>query len=144
MQVKLQHLVCHELTHACSAHLKLPMWLNEGIAMLSVERYLGKRVISLNTQAMLREQPPHTRPPSYREMVRMDARSMALHTARGYWLVGLLEKTQPGFLKQIFSNKLQLRSIDLEMARLLGLPPEHFWQQVDDLLAASGDATQAH
>jgi hypothetical protein len=134
MQVKLRHLVCHELTHACSAELRLPMWLNEGIAMLSVERYLGKRVISQDSLALLRNQPPRCTPPSYREMTRMDARGMALHTSRGYWLVELLEKTRPGFLKGIFSDKSQLRAREQLMAGLLSLPPEHFWQQVDDRL----------
>jgi hypothetical protein len=31
-------IVCHELTHACSSHLDLPTWLNEGLAMVSVDR----------------------------------------------------------------------------------------------------------
>lgn len=136
MQIKLRHLVCHELTHACSAFLKLPMWLNEGIAMLSVEHYLGKRVISRNTLAMLREHPPRCVPPTYRAMSRMDARGMALHTARGYWLVELLERTQPGFLKGIFSEKQKLHFLEKQMAGLLGLPPQQFWQRVDERVLA--------
>ncbi|MEN6410640.1 MAG: hypothetical protein ABFD44_13130, partial [Anaerolineaceae bacterium] len=32
MRVNVQNVTCHELVHACSAHLRLPAWLNEGIA----------------------------------------------------------------------------------------------------------------
>ncbi len=33
-------IACHELTHACLSHLPLPLWLNEGIAMM-METALG-------------------------------------------------------------------------------------------------------
>ncbi len=137
MQVKLRHLVCHELTHACSSHLRLPMWLNEGIAMRSVDHYLGRRTISEGTLALLRADPPRSAPPCYRQMTRMDARAMTLHTARGYWLVGLLETTRPGFLKDIFSDQEKLRLIESHMADLLGLNRDRFWQEVDELITAS-------
>jgi len=34
---KVRHLACHEFTHACTAHLRLPFWLNQGIAMRTVD-----------------------------------------------------------------------------------------------------------
>lgn len=134
MQVKLRHLVCHELTHACSSSLRLPMWLNEGIAMFSVDHYLGRRTISEGTLTLLRADPPRSAPPGYRQMTRMDARAMTLHTARGYWLVGLLETTRPGFLKEMFSDAGKLHLIESHIAALLGLNRERFWQEVDELL----------
>jgi hypothetical protein len=135
MQVKLRHLVCHELTHACSSRLRLPMWLNEGIAMRSVDHYLGRRTISADTLALLRETPPRCPPPNYRQMSRLDARAATLHIARGYWLVERLERTQPGFLKDIFSDREKLHFIERHMADLLGLNQASFWQEVDALLA---------
>ncbi len=36
VETNVQHITCHELVHACSAHLKLPTWLNEGIATVTV------------------------------------------------------------------------------------------------------------
>lgn len=139
MQVKLRHLVCHELTHACASHLWLPMWLNEGIAMVSVDRYLGRRTISEGTLALLRADPPRCAPPGYRQMTRMDARTITLHTARGYWLVDLLETTRPGFLKDILSDPEKLHFVGLRMAELLGLNRERFWQEVDELLVDNGN-----
>jgi hypothetical protein len=132
MSVKMRHLICHELTHACAAHLRLPAWLNEGIAMLTVDRYLGARSIREDTLDLLREQPPRCEPPSYRQMVKLNARGLALHAVRGYWLVVLMEDIEPGFFKSVFTSMEQIRSIDSLMAKRLGIPEDRFWQQVDD------------
>ena len=45
IDVKVQQNTCHELTHAFSSHLKLPMWLKEGLAMVSVDKYAGKPTV---------------------------------------------------------------------------------------------------
>ena len=37
---------CHELTHACSARLKLPAWLNEGLAAVTAG---GGAMVAANT-----------------------------------------------------------------------------------------------
>jgi hypothetical protein len=33
---KMEHVTCNEMTHVCSAALSLPLWLDEGIAMITV------------------------------------------------------------------------------------------------------------
>jgi hypothetical protein len=137
VQVKLRHMLCHELTHACSAYLRLPPWLNEGIAMHSVDHYLGKHTISAETLALLRAGPPRCAPPGFRRLTRLDAGGMALHVARGYWLVDLLETTRPGFLKGLFTSRKRVAELETRMADLLGLRRDHFWQQVDDLIIKS-------
>ena len=43
---RIQTVACHELTHAFTAHLKLPAWLREGLATLAMEHYLGRRIVS--------------------------------------------------------------------------------------------------
>ena len=48
-KVTIQHVTCHELVHACSAYLKLPMWLNEGIAVVTVDRFLERPTIKEET-----------------------------------------------------------------------------------------------
>jgi len=35
--------IAHEMTHACVAHLPLPAWLNEGLAVNAEERITGRR-----------------------------------------------------------------------------------------------------
>jgi hypothetical protein len=45
----------HELTHACLAHLPIPVWLNEGIAVLMEEALAGHQLI-LDKDTVLRHQ----------------------------------------------------------------------------------------
>jgi hypothetical protein len=71
MKVNVQHVTCHELTHACSAHLKLPAWLNEGIATVTVDRFLERRTIREETLELVRGFLPKGAPPTYRELSRM-------------------------------------------------------------------------
>jgi len=51
MKANVQHVACHELVHACSAHLGLPTWLNEGIATVTVDRFLARPTIRQETLA---------------------------------------------------------------------------------------------
>ena len=51
---KVRNITCHELTHAFTAHLKLPMWLNEGLAMITVDKLLQKPSVKADYHGMLR------------------------------------------------------------------------------------------
>jgi hypothetical protein len=135
LQRKLQQLVCHELTHACAAHLGLPAWLNEGIAMLTVDRFAGRRTVRMDTLDRLRANPPRCQPPGYRQLAGLEGRSIALHTVRGYWLIELVERRLPGFFKRQFAAWKGARALERDVAGLLGLPVGRFWEQVDDVIA---------
>jgi hypothetical protein len=134
MRVNVQHVTCHELVHACSAHLKLPMWLNEGIAVLTVDHYAGRPTIRPETLAFMDDFEPKRKPPSYRELSRMDLEGIAYHGVRGYWLVRYLEEVHPGFLRHLFSNPQELRKIEPAMAEALGLDSENFWSKIDNVV----------
>jgi len=135
-KTKVQHLACHELTHACSAHLRLPAWLNEGLAAVTVDRYLRKRTIRTDTLELVRSFEPKGRPPTYRELSRMSGKAIAYHAVRGYWLVQYLEEKRPGFLRQRFSSPQAARKIEDEVPMELGMEPDGFWNKIDDRMAA--------
>ncbi len=133
---KVRHLTCHELTHACSAHLKLPAWLNEGLAALTVDRYLGKQTIRPDTLELVRGFTPKGRPPTYRELSRLSGEAIAYHAVRGYWLVRYLEEKRPGLLKRILSSPQVASAIEAQVAVELGLEPDSFWGEIDDRIVA--------
>lgn len=132
VKAKLQHLACHELTHACSAHLKLPAWLNEGIAAVTVDRLLGKQTIRTDTLELIRTFTPKGRPPDYRELSRLRGEAFVYHPVRGYWIVRYLEGQHPGLLKQLFASFQSVRTIEDEIAAICGLATEDFWERIDD------------
>jgi len=132
MKVNVQHITCHELVHACSAHLKLPAWLNEGIATVTVDRFLERRTIREETLELVGGFLPKGAPPTYRQLSHMRGETFAYHALRGYWLVGYLEEKCPGFLRRMFSLRRDLRAIEREMAMELGMEPESFWSEIDN------------
>jgi hypothetical protein len=144
----LKEVTCHELVHACSAHLRLPSWLNEGIATVTVDRLVGRRTIREETLELLRRSDPKGAPPTYRQLSRMDLEAIAYHAVRGYWIVHYLEATCPGLVRRLLSPHQDTSSLEEMMAGELGLPPETFWQQIDDRVAthfgqSSGNAQGA-
>lgn len=136
VRVKVYHLACHELTHACSARLRMPPWLSEGIATLTVERYLQKRIIRSDTLALVRNQQPKGPPPTYRKLLRMDSQSIASHAVRGYWLVRYLEETRPGWLKSKFSLGSFDKLFTSELSSEIGLVEDRFWSEIDEVIVA--------
>jgi hypothetical protein len=136
MKVNVQHVTCHELVHACSAHLKLPMWLNEGIATVTVDRFLERATIREETLAFMRGFLPKAAPPTYRELSRMGGEAIAYHGMRGYWLVRYLEEQHPGFLRRMFSLHRDSRAIEQEMIVELGMESGSFWREIDDVVVS--------
>lgn len=134
MRVNVQNVTCHELVHACSAHLKLPMWLNEGIATVTVDRFQGRPTIRQETLKYMRGFMPKATPPTYRELSRMGVEAIAYHGMRGYWLVRYMEKQYPSFLKNMFSLHRDARMIEREMIAELGMEPESFWNEIDGVI----------
>jgi len=102
MQLNVRRVTCHELVHACSAHLRLPAWLNEGIATVTVDRFAGKRTIRAETLNLIRDYQPKAPPPTYRELSRMSGEAFVYHAVRGFWLAGFAEEKCPGFLRRSF------------------------------------------
>ncbi len=134
MKINVRHVTCHELVHACSAHLQLPAWLNEGIATVTVDRFSGKRTILSETLNLMRDHRPKSAPPTYRHLSRMSGEAFVYHAVRGYWIVGYLEGTCPGFLKDRFSQDWDAGAIEREIALALHMKPESFWYEIDDVV----------
>ncbi len=146
MAVNVQHVTCHELVHACSAHLRLPTWLNEGIATVTVDRFLGRPTIRQETLDFMRGFVPKERhqngafvggkvaPPTYRELSRLGGEAIAYHGVRGYWLVRYVEEKLPGFLRYMFSLERDARAVEREMVTELGMEAESFWRDIDGVI----------
>ena len=133
---KIRHLTCHELTHAASAHLHLPAWLNEGLAAVTVDSLMGKATIRSESLGLVERAQPKAPPPSYRAMARMGGAQLAYHAVRGYWIVRLLEETHPGFVRSLLASRQSAAWIERQVAERLSLEPARLWQDIDDLVMA--------
>jgi hypothetical protein len=128
---KVEHLTCHELVHAFAAHLKLPMWLNEGLAMLTVDRYHGEPTVRQNTIESLRDSSFGTNPGTYRKTRAGDMNSLVRHYVRAYWLTRFIEETNPALMKDLLSKRRSHEALEEKTAKALGMSYTEFWHRID-------------
>jgi len=133
-EIKVQHITCHELTHAFTSHLHLPAWLNEGLAMVTVDRYAQAPTIREETIHLLAASSGEDGTRSYRELQKSNPEALLYPVVRGYWLTRYIEESRPGLLKELLAQRQDQRVLEAQVASHLGLPVETFWRQIDDLL----------
>jgi hypothetical protein len=127
-----QRIVCHELTHAFSTHLRLPTWLHEGLAMLTVDRALGQPTVQPATLDRL------ARPdaPVERANLRHPEAMLDLYIC-GYWLTRYLAEAHPALLRRLLAQTQSRANLEAAVARELGVTGRALW-------AAAGPLVTAH
>ena len=128
---KVQGVVCHEMAHAFSAHLKLPLWLNEGIAMVTVDRFFERPTVKPETIGMLQAGSLGRKPAEYRHLFRMKADETAYQYVRGYWLTRYLEDRCPDLMRSLLSHRRRVRSLEQQIATELGIQPSLLWREIN-------------
>jgi hypothetical protein len=132
---KAEHVTCHELTHALTAHLHLPAWLNEGVAMLSVDAYAGSPTVRAASLHLLPGGEQGRSPQQYLKLLGMKPKELAGPYARAYWVTRFLDEQRPAFLRRLLAERRSHRSIEKEMAATLALPRRNLWRSVDRVVA---------
>ncbi len=133
---KVQHITCHELTHAFAAHLKLPMWLNEGLAMMTVDRFFEKTTLKYETLDVLERSSAQTSPERYRKLRIEDQDRVVYHYVRGYWLTRYIEDTRPELLKNLLSQRHSHQALENKVATAYDMNREEFWTGIDQIVAS--------
>jgi hypothetical protein len=127
-------IVCHELTHACTAVLNLPAWLNEGLAMVTVDRCLGQGTVLPESLDLLGNQEDGDEPAERLNMKTQSREAIILLYVRGYWLTRYLEETQVELLENILEGKYAADEIEARVSGELAVSPRSFWREADLLL----------
>jgi hypothetical protein len=143
-QRKVQHVACHELTHAFTAHLKLPMWLNEGLAMRTVDFFAGAPTVQAQTIKALDRAAPNTDSSRYQQIDPRDPETVLYHAVRGYWLTRFLEYQHPALLKQLITEHRDHRAMDQDIAQAVGLDVSRLWQHIDRIVVDHVDQSDVN
>ncbi len=134
---KVRRNTCHELTHAFTSHLGLPMWLNEGLAMVTVDKFAEKPTVKPETIQALAQPPQDTSPGRYRQLRGEAMNNLVFyHCVRGYWLTRYLEDTQPDLLQGLLRQKHSHGALESKVAAAYGMEPGEFWKRIDSILAS--------
>jgi hypothetical protein len=134
---KVQQIVCHELTHALSSHLMLPTWLKEGLAMVAVDRFVGRATVRPETIESLAKASEGTGPGSYGR--RLDPDSLVQLYVRGYWITRYLDEAWPELLRGLLSSRRSHSELEHKLANALGIDEESFWKRIDPIVVSHFD-----
>ena len=83
----LVQITAHELTHACTASLRLPQWHNEGLAMRAVDHVVGFQTVLETSKDWIAEDPSVFESRRFRSQARKEPRELLRLYATGYWAV---------------------------------------------------------
>lgn len=131
---KVRHVTCHELTHAFLAHLRLPSWLNEGLAMVTVDRFFDRPTVRQETLATLTQQSRAGRPQDSARMNLADKDTIIRHYVRGYWIARLLAETDLAFMRDLLRARTSRRELESRIAAKLGVSAKTFWTEVNTIV----------
>lgn len=120
-----RHNTCHELVHACSDHLRLPAWLHEGLAMVTVDLFAGAPTVKAETLDTLAGELPAPRT--------SDPEGLVYLAVRGYWVTRYLAEAHPALLRQQLAQRQHPGALEGALAAGLGLAPELFRRQIDGI-----------
>lgn len=131
-----QHNTCHELVHAFSDHLRLPIWLHEGLAMVTVDRFAGRATVRADTIEALSRGPGAARPQGGQRPLAVDPESMIYLAVRGYWITRYLAETRPTLLRSLLEQRQPQGVLEGRLAAELGIGKEGFSSGLDGLVIA--------
>jgi hypothetical protein len=131
---KIQHITCHEITHAATAHLRLPLWINEGIAMVTVDRFFRSATVRKDTLQSLDHPGSKRSVGKYRNIPKMKQKDLAYHYVRGYWITRYLADAYSELLRELLKKKQRHRSIEKQIASAVGIPHSIFWHDIDRIV----------
>lgn len=102
---KVKHITGHELTHAFTAFLRLPPWLNEGLAMRAVDHLAGADTILEETRRLVRSDPSTLGSRAYRRLSEKDHGALLELYATGYWLVRHLDEVAGDDVRELLEKR---------------------------------------
>lgn len=133
---KIRHITCHELTHAFTSHLRLPMWLNEGLAMLTVDRLLGQPTVKAETLDVLTSQASSKPIKRVTRVTEKNQDAVIALYVRGYWIARYLEETRPGLLRSLLTRRYRHAELEGKIAAALEMNRKTFWNSIDGMIVS--------
>ena len=112
------------------------MWLNEGLAMVTVDKFEGKPTVKQETLAFLKPASENIDPGRYRKLSTSKREALIYHFVRGYWITRYIADMQPGLLQNSLKNRQKKISLENSIAEAFQKNRETFWKQIDDILTS--------
>ncbi len=136
IQRKAQGILCHELTHALTTHLELPTWLKEGLAMVAVDRCMGRQTVRQDTLCILEENRGRVEATAQQKL-RVNRQAAMVHLyVRGYWMTRYLDEVHPDLLGRLLARRHSHRELEAQIAAIHSVSREGCWSEVERRMLA--------
>jgi hypothetical protein len=126
-----RHNTCHELVHASSDHLRLPTWLHEGLAMVTVDCLAGRPTVKPETLDTLEKQAGNVRLQKGTRGLTSSVDELIYMAVRGYWITRYLFETESALLREQLTHPQSRSALENELAAGLQIPQGEFMEQID-------------
>lgn len=136
LEREVRQVTCHELTHACTAHLKPPMWLNEGLAMVTVDCFNGAPTVRDDSLEILARGRAAGDSNRYQDVDADDHEALLYHAVRGYWLTRFLDEHHPDTLQSLLAGPHNRREVTKLLAEAVGCEVQRVWQEIDGIIVS--------
>ena len=137
---KVLSVVCHELTHAFSSHLKLPTWLHEGLAMVTSDRGLEQQTVRSDTLLLLKETNQKVKSSDKINLKAQTREEVVLIYVRGYWLTRYLWQSSPDLLLSLLKQRSVPDTVEKIIAEEYSIEPEKFWPEIEKRVVSHFEA----
>mgnify|MGYP001037345838 FL=1 len=127
---RIQTVACHELTHAFTAHLKLPAWLREGLATLAMEHYLGRRIVSRESLDTLNDPVGVLMPGGSEKLNMKDPRALVRQYVVSYWLTRHIGETKPDLMSRILAIRHSRQELEKMVTADYGKTGDRCWDEI--------------
>lgn len=131
IEEKVTSIACHELTHAFTSHLSLPAWLNEGLAMVTVDQCLKKRTVKFETLDNLKASLGDNNPSEKIDLKSQNREQITRIYIRGYWLTRFLLESQPELLRSFLETPMSNQEVESKIAEVYEVAQERFWEEIE-------------
>jgi len=130
---RVRSVTCHELVHAYATGKGLSPWLNEGLAMLTVDRFFGFDTVKPQTLELYvgGVDPPIS---SYLSLPKLTDSELVRLYARGYWITRYLHERHPDTLSKMVRKRYSNGDRERQIARAVGVPRRRLWEQMDSIV----------
>jgi len=131
---KVEHITCHELTHAFVSANLLPNWLKEGLSMLAVDYYAGHQTVQQGTLESLKDYSGMFNSELERRINIRDQEAIIYLYTRGYWVTRYLDEVYPDLLPELLAERKSQDQLEGGIADRLGMSRVQFWNQIDGIV----------
>ncbi len=138
MVERAKNFACHEMVHAFSSHLLLPLWLNEGIAQVTVDKWRGETTVPDGSISYLNQENKGGKPSEYSDIKGKERQNLIYQFLRGYWLTRYIMETHPQLIRETMAKgkigKAAEKTILNHLAQKMDFAVEEFWQKIDGVV----------